>query len=93
MKELHDRYRNKLEIVGIACNDTRQNWLAAVEKYRLPWINVICPRDAPPAENVATVYGVDRFPTKLIVGPDGRIVAVYSGEEPDFYRKLHDLLQ
>ena len=93
MKELHDRYRNKLEIVGIACNDTRQNWLAAVEKYRLPWINVFCPRDAPPAENVATVYGVDRFPTKLIVGPDGRIVAVYSGEGPDFYRKLHDLLQ
>ena len=34
-----DRYKSKLEIVGIDCNDTPERWLAAVEEHRLPWIN------------------------------------------------------
>lgn len=33
MKRYYDRYKSKLEIVGIDCNDTPERWLAAVEEH------------------------------------------------------------
>ena len=70
MKEYYQKYAGKFEILGIDCNDPEAKWKAAVEKYELPWLHVYCPRDS----KVLDMYEIQGFPTKIIVGPDGKIV-------------------
>lgn len=81
MKEYYDKYKGKFEILSIDCNDTEEKWKAGVKKYELPWLNVYNPRES----KVLSDYGVQGFPTKIIVGPDGKIVKTVVGEDPSFY--------
>lgn len=81
MKEYYDKYKGKFEILSIDCNDTEEKWKVGVKKYELPWLNVYNPRES----KVLSDYGVQGFPTKIIVGPDGKIVKTVVGEDPSFY--------
>ena len=89
MKEYYQKYAGKFEILGIDCNDPEVKWKAAVEKYELPWLHVYCPRDS----NVLDLYEIQGFPTKIIVGPDGKIVKTIIGEDPAFYTFLDKLFK
>lgn len=88
MKEYYAKYKGKFEIVGIDCNDTEEKWKAAVAKYELPWIHVYHPQGA----DVCQKYGISGFPTKIIIGPDGKIVETIVGEDPAFYASLDKIL-
>lgn len=87
MKEYYAKYPGKFEILGIDCNDTVDKWKAAVKKHELPWLHVYCPKEATVLED----YGVTGFPTKIIIGPDGKIVKTIIGEDPSFYTLLDEL--
>lgn len=86
MKEYYKKYPGKFEILGIDCNDTDQKWRDAVKKYELPWLHVYNPRDS----KVLADYGIQGFPTKILVGPDGKIVKTIVGEDPSFYTFLDE---
>lgn len=88
LKACYERYRGKLEIVGIDCSDSREKWLAAVEKHELPWINVLDTREGRPAGMIDNVYGIGAYPTKILIDPEGRIVEVFVGERPGFSERL-----
>lgn len=92
MKRHYDRYGEKLEIVGIACRDTEDAWKKTVADLELPWIQVFNDESSPES-NVAVLYAVDGYPTKVILAPDKTILAIFSGEGEDFYRKLDELLK
>ena len=87
MKEYYAKYPGKFEILGIDCNDTEDKWRAAVTKNELPWLHVYCPNDA----TLLKDYGITGFPTKIIIGPDGKIVKTIVGEDPAFYTLLDEL--
>jgi len=87
MKEYYQKYAGKFEILGIDCNDPEEKWKAAVEKYELPWLHVYNPRNSDLLEQ----YEIEGFPTKIIVGPDGKIVKTIIGENPAFYTLLDQL--
>ena len=87
MKEYYAKYKGKFEILGIDCQDTEDDWKAAVEKHEVPWLHVYCPKDASVQED----YGITGYPTKIIVGPDGKIVKSIVGEDPAFYTLLDEL--
>lgn len=87
MKEYYAKYAGKFEILGVDCSDTEEKWKAAVEKHELPWLHVYCPNDA----TVTSDYGITGYPTKIIVGPDGKIVKSIVGEDPAFYTYLDEL--
>ena len=87
MKEYYAKYPGKFEILGVDCNDTEDKWKAAVEKHQLPWLHVYCPKEA----TVLADYGVTGFPTKIVIGPDGKIVKTIVGEAPEFYTMLDEL--
>lgn len=89
MKNYYNKYKGKFEILGVDCNDTEQKWKDAVKKYELPWLHVYNPRDS----KVLEEYGIEGFPTKIIVGPDGKIVKTIIGEDPAFYTLLDKLFQ
>ncbi len=87
--ELKDR---DVVFLSIACNDSKDAWLGALQKYSLPWVNVWSDPDTPSAQAVQTIYGVQGYPTKLVIDPQGKIALIVVGEDPTFYNQLRALL-
>ena len=91
MKEYYAKYAGQLEILGVDCNDTVDKWKAAVAKHELPWLHVYC--DSQKGDNPVWFYGVDGFPTKVIVNPEGMVAKIVVGEDPKFYDFLDEVLK
>lgn len=92
MKEYYAKYSDKLQILGIDCNDTMEKWKAAVEREELPWLHVYNPMDATDDVNPVKLYGVSGFPTKVVINPEGVVAKVIVGEDPAFYNYLDSVL-
>ncbi len=88
LKEAYAKYKDKLEVIGIDCNETEEAWKAGVAKYELPWVNVYCPKGNPLFEQ----YGIQGFPTKAIIDPEGIIKNITTGHDPEFFTKLDELI-
>lgn len=87
MKEYYNKYRDKLDIVGIACYDKEDKWKAAVAKNGIPWLHVFSP-DGITEER----YGVTGYPYKVLISPKGKVVKCFRGETDEFYKTLDKLL-
>lgn len=83
MKEYYNKYRDKLEIVGIACYDKEDKWKAAVVKNDVPWLHVFSP-DGITEER----YGVTGYPYKVLISPKGKVIKCFRGEADEFYKTL-----
>lgn len=88
LKDAYKKYEGKLEVIGIDCNEPENAWRAGVEKFKLPWVNVY--NGSSPT--LLQQYGIQGFPTKAIINPDGKLVDVTVGEDPTFYNKLADFI-
>jgi len=88
MKKYYDKYEGKFEILGVDCNDTEARWKAAVEKHQIPWKHV---RQSKETQNVSDDYGVQGFPTKILIDPKGKIIKIIVGEDPAFYEYLDSI--
>ena len=89
MKEAYAKYKDKMEILGVDCNDPETKWRAAVEQHQLPWLQVRCPDDQ--LQALGKRYKIEGFPTKVIVDPEGKLLKVVVGEDPAFYTYLDEL--
>lgn len=89
MKKAYEKYKGKIEFVGIDCNDTEDKWKKAVAEHQLPWINV---RNIGEPD-VAVMYGVSGYPTKYVIDPEGKIAKQVVGEDPEFYMYLDALMK
>ena len=88
MKDAYEQYKPELEVIGVDCNEPEDKWRKAVEKYELPWVHVYNPSDS----DVLANYGVQGFPTKVIVNPEGKIADITVGENPAFFDTLGRLI-
>lgn len=88
LKEAYKKYSDKLEIIGVDCKEGEKEWRAGVAKYDLPWVNVYNPDNSP----VLSEYGVQGFPTKAIIDPQGKIRNITVGHNPEFFTVLTELL-
>lgn len=94
LKEAYKQYAGHLEVIGIDCRDDREDWLAAIKKYDLPWVHVYNDMentDTP--DRVDRLYGVQGFPTKVIINPEGYVSKIVVGEDPAFYTSLSELMK
>lgn len=89
MKEYYAKYAGKMEILGIDCNDSEEKWKAAVAEHKLPWLHVYNSDES----HLLEKYGIEGFPTKVIIDPEGHIANVVVGEDPAFYTYLDKLFQ
>lgn len=89
LKEYYGKYAGKFEILGVDCRDSDEVWREAVKKYDLPWKHVRNTDDS----DVLALYGVRGFPTKILVGPDGKIVKSVVGEDPAFFEVFDELFK
>ena len=89
LKEAYAKYSDKLVIIGVDCRESESDWKAGVEKYQLPWVNVYNPEGS----DITTEYGVQGYPTKAIIDPEGKIRNITVGHDPSFYTVLTELMQ
>ena len=87
LKEYYAKYKDRLEIVGIDCNDTAEKWAAAVKKHNLPWLQVRS-EDGITEEK----FRVKGYPYKVLISPEGIVLNAYLGETADFYQYLDSAL-
>ena len=93
MKEIYVNHNDQMEIIGIACNDTEQSWREAIEQHELPWLQLFNPSDLQPSKSPLYLYGVQGFPTKIILTPEGQIHKIFVGESEDFYREVERVIK
>lgn len=91
LKEIYKKYNDKLEIIGIACGDNEDGWRKAVAENRLTWVQLI--NNDTLEGSVSVRYGVDAYPTKLLINPEQKIAIIAQGDDGVFYEKLEKLLQ
>lgn len=91
MKEYYAKYQDKLEILGVDCNDTVEKWKAAVAKHEIPWLHVYWDKEK--GDNPVDLYGVRGFPTKVIIDPEGKVAKTIVGEDPSFYDYLDEVIK
>ena len=89
MKNIYQELSPKVEFIGIDCGDTDEVWRDAVKKYELPWVNVYCPED----NSILGDYGIQGFPTKYVIDPEGNIYDLVIGEDPAFYEMLREVVK
>lgn len=83
MKEYYNKYRDRLEIVGVACYDKEDKWKVLVAKNNVPWLHVFSP-DGITEER----YGVTGYPYKVLISPKGKVIKCFKGETDEFYETL-----
>jgi len=91
MKEYYAKYKGKMEILGVDCNDTEEKWKAAVKKEQLPWLHVYNPRGN--SADPCKLYAIQGFPTKIVIDPQGKVAKIVVGEDPSFYDYLDSLFK
>ena len=91
MKEYYAKYQDKLEILGVDCNDTVEKWKAAVVKHEIPWLHVYWDKEK--GDNPVDLYGVRGFPTKVVIDPQGKVAKTIVGEDPAFYDYLDEIMK
>lgn len=91
MKEYLDKYKSKMEIVGVAQeSDNGEKWKKFItDKPEYQWHHVLSRKD----EDYILKFGVAGFPTKIIVDPEGKIVGRFVGEDDAIYKKLDEILR
>ena len=91
MKKYYEKYKSQVEFIGISCRDKKDVWRKSVEKHQLDWIQVINNEDK--NKDVSVLYAVDSYPYKIILDEHRKIVAIFSGETEDFYKKLDEIFK
>jgi thiol-disulfide isomerase/thioredoxin len=89
MKEYYNKYKGKVEYVGIACYDSKSHWENAIEKNQLDWINILNDKNV---NDISIKYAVSTFPTKIIINKEGRIIKKVVGESLEFYHIIDSLM-
>ena len=79
MKEYLDKYKSKMEILGVASeSDDGTRWKKFItDKPEYNWHHVLSRKD----EDYILKFSVAGFPTKIIVDPEGKIVGRFVGED------------
>lgn len=90
MKEYYKKYNDKLEFVGIACNDKKDDWEKAIKENQLNWIHLLNDKSK---NDISALYGVTSYPTKFIIDKEGKIIKKFEGEGDDFYKMIDEIVK
>jgi peroxiredoxin len=73
LKRLYEQYKaSNFEILGVSIDSEEDQWIKAVEKDKLTWINVLS--EGGRTSEVSQLYGINGLPDNLLINPDGVIV-------------------
>ena len=89
LKKYYEKYKDRIEFASIDCKDTEEEWREGVAEHELPWTNLF----NGDGQEVILAYGIQAYPTMIIIDPEGKVVGAYVGENPALYEKLDELFR
>ncbi len=89
LKEFYTKNKEEVELIGIACRDTKEDWEMAVNKFDLKWTQIL---NNERQQDLSKKFGIKAFPTKIIINPNGIIEGIYLGIGDDFFITMTELL-
>jgi peroxiredoxin len=90
MVKAYESFKEKgFEIYSFSTDSNTDNWKKAVEKYKVPWINVIDVKGF--YSIMAAKYAVRGIPKNFLISPDGIIIGVDLRGE-GLHNKLKEIL-
>ena len=98
LKELYRKYGKEMAFIGIASENAkdlitaRRLWKQAVHEDGLTWTQILN-NEGIESYNLVKLFHVSSFPTKILIDPEGRIVARYVGALNDPAEKLDQLFK
>lgn len=96
LKELHEKYKDDVVFVSVAEEQTRDiekaraNWEKAIREDGLTWTQILN-NEGKDLYNLVDLYHVTSFPTKILIDPEGKIAARWSGSSATPDDKLREL--
>jgi thiol-disulfide isomerase/thioredoxin len=90
MREYYKKYKTQVEFIGIACNDKESDWKKAIEDNQMNWIQILNDKSL---QDIAKLYGIGSFPTKIIINQNGEIINKFIGEGEDFYHAVDSIMK
>ena len=69
LKNIHEKYGDKLTILSVAVWDKRDATLKAIEEHNTPWAQIVDAAKVP-----TDIYGISGIPHIMLIGEDGTIL-------------------
>lgn len=88
--KMYDKFKKKgFEIFSVSLDDEKENWIKAIKKDKITWLQVI----EPGAQNAptATRWGIYALPTTYLIDREGRLIAM-DLEGKDLEKALKEML-
>lgn len=99
LKKMYKDYQSQgFEIVAVSCErggslqQQQDKWKKALKEDGMSWVNVMN-NDGQHPEDVARLYSVTAFPTKLLIGRDGKVIRRFVGNTPLKQQELELLVK
>lgn len=90
LKATHDKFKDKnFVILGVSLDSKKEGWMKGIEKHQLNWRHVSDLKGW--GSEAARAYGVSAIPASVLIGPDGKVIALNLGGEA-LDKKLAELL-
>lgn len=88
LKNLYNTYQPKgFEVIAIALErgkTPREDWLKAIKDDGIPWLNILNNEAiAKNGQDLISLFAIKSYPTKILVGPDGKIVLRTQGDHEE----------
>ncbi|HAO06229.1 MAG TPA: hypothetical protein DCQ50_04365 [Chryseobacterium sp.] len=87
LKATHKAFKDKVTFIGIACNDTIEAIKKAIKVHQIDWLQLVNTNE----NDVSVLYGVQAYPTKIILDENLKFIKRFVGMDEDFYKLLEDL--
>ena len=91
VKELQEKYKDKLVVLGVNSGDTKKRLVDFTRKNGYTWQQVLSKRDDS-SDNFVSKYNVTAFPTKFILDPEGKILKKFVGDGEESLQYIENLL-
>lgn len=89
LKSLYENSKDKIEIVGIACNDDINRLKETVSSNNINWEQIF---EGQTGEKKYSVrFGIRNYPTKILLDTEGKILKVYIGLDENLYNDINNL--
>lgn len=85
VKELHEKYGDKMNVLSVSLDSTEKPWRKAMEKEQMAWKQLWADKER--VKGVTEPYQITGIPFLLVLDPQGRIA--FAGHGPD---ELSDFL-
>lgn len=91
LAKLYDKYKTQgLEIFSVSIDDKKRDWLKAIEKDKITWLQVNDPQQS--GAQSAINWGISYLPTTFLINKNGDVVVIDPSEK-QLESSIRNLLQ